>query len=245
MMKFTYESYRELLKLLTEHNYRFVDYKNWQGAERCVILRHDIDCDIDKAVNLSAVEKTEGVSSTYFVLLTSDFYNVFSRKSVDGLQRIVENGHTIGLHFDEVHYPEVLEDEEAIKEKIIQEAEILGRAIGNKIDIVSMHRPSKYVLKADLNIPGMINSYGKTYFKNFKYLSDSRRCWKKPVDKIIESEEYDKLHILTHAFWYNETEEDIHKSVSKFVNSGNRCRYQTMEANITDFAAIMTKDELK
>lgn len=243
-MEFTYEDYQGLLKLLTKHNYRFANYKNWRETDRCVVLRHDIDYDISKAVGLSAVEKSGGVESTYFVLLTSDFYNIFSQKSIDGLRQIMANGHTIGLHFDEVRYPELEGDEEAVKEKIIEEAEILSRAVGGKVDIVSMHRPSKFVLDANLKIPGMINSYGEIYFKEFKYLSDSRRRWREPVEDIIESEKYERLHILTHAFWYNETAEDIHGSVFKFINHGNIQRYRTMEENITDLASIMEEKEI-
>lgn len=159
------------------------------------------------------------------------------------MRQIIENGHTIGLHFDEMRYPGISVDTEAIKEKIIEESEVLGKAIKSKVNIVSMHRPSRLTLEADLNIPGIINSYGEIYVKKFKYLSDSRRRWREPVEEIIESGEYKKLHILTHAFWYNETEEDIYRSVTKFINQANRQRYQTMEANIRDLSSIMAEAE--
>lgn len=243
-MVFTYEGYKELLKLLAGHNYRFTDYKSWQQADRCVILRHDIDYDIDKAVRLAAEEENEGVASTYFVLLTSDFYNVFSKKDSDKLKRILDYGHTIGLHFDEARYPETAGDTQKIKKKITEEAGLLGKAIERKIDIVSMHRPSRAVLEADMNIPGMINSYGTTYFKEFKYLSDSRRRWREPLDKIIESGKYRRLHILTHAFWYNEIEKDMHQTVLDVINSGNHARYRSMDLNITDLSSIVSESEV-
>lgn len=243
-MEFTYNAYRGMLDRLKRHGYEITSYKNWQETNRCVILRHDIDNDIEKAVRLSSVERLGRTVSTYFVLLTSDFYNVFSKKSSDGLKRIIADGHTIGLHFDEVRYPEISGDVEAIREKILEEADLLSRAIGSRVDIVSMHRPSKFVLEADINIPGMINSYGQTYFKEFKYLSDSRRRWREPVDGIIESEEYERLHILTHAFWYHEKEKDIHDTVSHFINSGNDARYQAMESNIRDLSSIMDESEI-
>lgn len=197
-----------------------------------------------KQSNCPGLRSSGGVNSTYFVLLTSDFYNIFSGKSSDGLKRIIENGHAIGLHFDEKRYSGISEDVEAVKERIIEEAEILGKAIGSKVNIVSMHRPSRYVLDADLNVPEIINSYGKTYMKGFKYLSDSRRRWREPVNEIIESGKYNRLHILTHAFWYNETGTDINRSVSKFINAGNICRYQAMKENITDLASVMAESEV-
>lgn len=243
-MKFTYDAYQKLIERLKDKEYRIADYKSWQEEERCVILRHDIDTDISKAVKLASIEEMGGVKSTYFVLLTSDFYNVFSKKSRDEIKQIMDSGHTIGLHFDEVCYPRLSGNVEAIKKKIMEEVDLLSSAIGNKVDIVSMHRPSQFVLGTDLNIPGIINSYGQTYFKEFKYLSDSRRRWREPVDDIIDSGRYERLHILTHPFWYSETEEDIHQTVSQFVNGGNDFRYQVMASNITDISSIMTAQEV-
>lgn len=123
MMEFTYGAYQGLLKKLKRHGYQVVNYKNWRNTKRCVILRHDIDYDIDKAVRLSFLEKIGGVNSTYFVLLTSDFYNVFSQRTSDGLKQIIDNDHTIGLHFDEMRYLELSGDIEGIKRKITEERE--------------------------------------------------------------------------------------------------------------------------
>ena len=106
-----------------------------------------------------------------------------------------------------------------------------------------MHRPSKAALEADYQIPGIVNSYGKTFFHEFKYLSDSRRCWREPVEDIVRSEAYDRLHILTHAFWYHDIEQDISQTVKDFVCSANQERYQQMAENITNIDSIFPKDE--
>lgn len=212
------------------------------GYKRCVILRHDIDNDIEKALKLAEIENAEGIFSTYFVLLTSDFYNVFSGKNGRMIKRISGLGHEIGLHFDEVRYPGSTLDE--LKEHIGREAHILSLAADADVKSVSMHRPSKEVLEADLLIPGMINSYSQTFFRQFKYLSDSRRHWREPVEEIICSEQYEKLHVLTHAFWYNETEKNINESVKAYVNRANKDRYLLVKENITDIASIMSEEEI-
>lgn len=243
-MEFTYDAYRGLLDRLKRHGYQIANYRNWRESSRCVILRHDIDNDIGKAVRMARMERIGGATSTYFVLLTSPFYNVFSKESSDGLKRIIAEGHTVGLHFDEARYLDIAGDAEAIKERILEEADLLGRVVGSKVDVVSMHRPSRFVLEGDIQIPGMINSYGQTYFKEFKYLSDSRMRWREPIDEIIESEEHERLHILTHAFGYHETEKDIRETVLSFINSGNYDRYQAMRSNITDLASIMSENEI-
>lgn len=243
-MKFTYDAYRDLLQSLNQHGYVVSSYHNWMETSRCAILRHDIDNDIEKALELAKVEKELGVTSTYFVLVSSDFYNVFSSKSEKLLKEILACGHDIGLHFDEVRYPEIKTPEDA-KERIAEESKLLSLAIGQKVDTVSMHRPSKMMLEADLEIPGIINSYSQAFFKGFKYLSDSRRRWREPVEDIVTSEAYERLHILTHAIWYNDDEIDIHDSIYRFVNAGNIQRYMTEQENITDLESIMPKGEVK
>ena len=107
-----------------------------------------------------------------------------------------------------------------------------------------MHRPSKEILESNLKMTGIINSYGKTYFNEFKYLSDSRRRWREPVEEIVASEQYDKLHILTHAFWYNETEKSLHDSLLDFIKLANMERYLTQKDNLTDLESVVAKEEI-
>lgn len=242
-MEFSYQAYKGLLELLNSGGYVFCDYHNYISAPRCVILRHDIDTSLEQAVRLAELEAENGVKSTYFVLLRTDFYNVASQRSQEQLRRILALGHEIGLHFDEVAYGRVLTEDET-KENIIKECGILSALLDAPITTVSMHRPSKATLDANIEIPGIVNSYGKTFFHDFKYLSDSRRRWREPVLDIIRSGEYDRLHILTHAFWYHEQEQDISQTVGAFVRNANRERYAQMAENITDIQSILREDEV-
>lgn len=182
-----------------------------------------------------------GIKSTYFVLLTSDFYNVFSRKNTDCLKQIISLGHDIGLHFDELNYPDIVGDKDKIIKAIIKEAEILSEVIQMPVKTVSMHRPSKAILESNLEIPKIINSYSKVYFKDFKYLSDSRRRWREPVEEIISSERYERLHILTHAFWYHDEETSMTKTIQNFISRANSDRYITFEDNFTDLKSVLNK----
>lgn len=241
-MKFTYAAYQGLLSLLREQGYEFRSYHNYGPTPRCVILRHDIDTSLHQAVKLAELEAGEGVHSTWFVLLRTDFYNVFSRSGREVLDHIRSLGHEIGLHFDEASYLPALGPDEVVQ-NIIRECELLSALLETEVSSVSMHRPSKSTLEADFQIPNIVNSYGKTFFHDFKHLSDSRRRWREPVLDIIRSGEYDRLHILTHAFWYHEREEDISQTVGDFIRSANRERYAQMMENITDLPSILPKGE--
>lgn len=87
-MDFTYWAYRYLLGLLRENGYSIRGYHDYGDAPRCVILRHDIDNSLPQAVKLAELEAEEGVHSTWFVLLRTDFYNVFSKASKEALDYI-------------------------------------------------------------------------------------------------------------------------------------------------------------
>ena len=241
-MNFSYEGYTNLIKTLRDNKYHIADYQSWKKYEKCVILRHDIDYDLKKALQMSRIEHDVNVKSTYFLLLTSDFYNVFSQSASCYLREIINYGHEIGLHFDEMRYNGLDIDE--IREKIIDECKSLGCAVEAPITTVSIHRPSKMMLEADLEIPGIINSYGSDFFKGFKYVSDSRRMWRESVESIIESQQFARLHILTHAFWYNEKEQDLKTSLSEFVNRGCQDRYSIMYENFTRLADELPRDEV-
>lgn len=237
-MKFTYKAYVEMINLLRENGYEFSDYKSDGKYDKCVILRHDIDTSLDKALEMAQIEYENNVKSTYFALLSTSFYNMAERNSRDKLLRIRNLGHDVGLHFDELNYTDDID----VEDKIIQEAEIMSELLGFKVDSVSMHRPSKKTLNADYSLRGqLINSYGQRFFKGYKYVSDSRRRWREDVTSIIQSNEYSKLHILTHAFWYNEKEKTIEESIRAFVTNATIDRYNSLAENITDLESIISK----
>lgn len=244
-MRFTYDGYRQLILLLKRHGYAVADYHDWKTYQRCVILRHDIDNDIACALNFARLEADLRVRSTYFVLPRSDMYNPFSYRNLKMLREILCQGHAIGLHFDEMNYPETMGDPNLIQGHILEETAWLERALGCPVSCVSMHRPSRKILAADIVIPGMVNSYGQTFFHSFKYLSDSRRRWREAVEEVVESEEYERLHILTHAFWYREKEQDMRMILDSFINHANDERYRVLWDNIANLDEIISESDVK
>ena len=241
-MRFTYESYRQLLRLLKKHKYVVADYESYKNETMVAILRHDIDTSISKAIEFARIEFEEGVSGTYFVLLNTDFYNVNATKSLEELKQLQKYGAKIGLHFDETKYGDV--DSNTMSEFILKEKNILELSLGTPINVVSMHRPSKKSLEANYEIPGMINSYSTEFFEQFKYVSDSRRTWREDVESIVETEEFNKLHILTHAFWYDECEKSASECLIDFIKNAGKERYLSLSKNVRDLSEFVNKNEI-
>ncbi len=239
-MDFTYKCYRKLLKKIADLGYVFSDYENWMLQKKCVIMRHDVDESLKSALRIANIENEEGIQSTFFLLLKTDMYNVASYKSLKYIREIIALGHNIGLHFDECAY----DNKDDLEKKILDEAKILSEICEERVRFVSMHRPSKEILESDLDIPEMQNSYSKIFFKEFKYLSDSRRNWREPVEQILESEVYPRLHILTHPFHYHESDMSLKDNVCIFLSSALVERYQSISENITGIDQLFKEGDV-
>ena len=240
-MEFTYKGYAELLKLLAGTGYVFADYHNYVEQGRCVILRHDIDRSPRFTLPLAEIEAEHQATSTWFVRLSSDMYNALSQTSRNDLRSLQSMGHEIGLHFDEAAYTA---EDGTMEELIRREADILANALGSPVSTVSMHRPAQHILNGNIDIPGMVNAYSRVFFQDFKYLSDSRRHWREPVEEIAASGTYPRLNILTHAFWYRDKEETMEDIVRRFITSANWERYQSMAVDWTDLSSVLREGDV-
>ena len=243
-MEFTYYAYSDMLAKLSEKGYQFANYKNWHNSEKTVILRHDVDYSLQKAVELSETEKDIYCGATYFILISTNFYNVHSKSSRECIDMIIKNGGNIGLHFDETQY--CIQTEEELKECVSMETDILSGIIGMKVDVVSMHRPSEKFLTSDIEFTDIINSYSKVYFNDMKYLSDSRRHWRENVDEIIEQGNYQRLHILTHPFWYKPYMEwDIKQTLKNAILNASLNFYDNMNNNFRNLTEEIERNEIE
>lgn len=242
-MKFTYDAYENLIHLIQKSGYTITNYHNYMQAENACILRHDVDMDLEKAEQFAEFEANIGecrITSTYFILISSDLYNPFSKKNTECLKHIIKNGHEIGLHFDEKKYmAEENFDKELLIESCMREINLLSNMIEAPVTCVSMHRPSKRFLEDNIELDGIVNSYSGTFFRSFKYVSDSRMCWRENVETIVSAKKEQALHILTHPIWYAKEENTIHTIMKNFVYDALSDRYNSVCDNIRDFQQIL------
>lgn len=252
-MEFTIKGYSGLLRTLKQKSYQFVGFNETEYPKDCIIMRHDIDCSLAQAEKLSCIEADEGVSSTWLVLLNTDFYNVFSRKSRQHIRMLQKNGGKIGLHFDETQYAEILEPlkknalekyETELCGMIKKEASILSQIIQAPVEAVSFHRPSKEAIALSIELPGVANAYGQQFFRYFKYLSDSDMRWRESIDEIIENKQYSHFQILTHPIWYSDRVFSKHDHLLRFCKQASLERYQSLSANISDLSDVLSKAEV-
>jgi len=84
--QFTLESYIAIVKAILAQGYQTVSYEGASPREKHLILRHDIDFDLDAAVEMAECERRHGLKATYFILLRTEFYNVASGQGLKAVE---------------------------------------------------------------------------------------------------------------------------------------------------------------
>src|SRR5436190_22148440 len=105
---FTHSAYADFLQELRRNGYEFKSFLEAESAlaakERFVLMRHDIDFDLQKAAEVALIEERLCVRSTFFFMLRTEHYNLLSRDGTALVRRILDQGHHLGLHFDCASY---------------------------------------------------------------------------------------------------------------------------------------------
>ena len=234
-MQFTYDSYLNNLILLKDAGYTTVRFQDARGTDGPIaILRHDIDISPRKALAMAELEHAHGYRTTYFVMISSSFYNPMERVNEESILRIAALGHEIGLHFDITKYPEVVGH--ALEEAVSRELRLLSELVGTPIRSLSWHIPREDFLGIHwgfLEEKDVLNAYDPEFFRGYKYCSDSMMRWRDPLVDCIDCVRYPKLQVLTHPVWYkkmqNQSDLEIMNEVYRDKQATNieyleRCR---------------------
>lgn len=208
---FSFDDYRQILSIIKETGLQ-AGYKEAINRDKFIIMRHDVEYSVERAYDLSKVEESMDITTTYFFQWTNNSYNILSRRNMAMVKDMHERGHSIGLHFA----LNGMTDMELIKRQIVKEMSMLSEMFGFKVDIFSIHRPSKDVLRENIKLPGILNAYQDDFFTfaenvtesslvDVKYMSDANHIWRYgyPDEQNILS--HNKVQILTHPFAWTKT----------------------------------------
>ena len=220
---FDCKCYRMLLDKFKEYGFSFNYFDNFK--DKSCILRHDIDVSPKLALEMAKLEHKLGVNSTFFFMVRSPFYNLFSRANDNIVRQIIDMGHCIGLHYDEGYYSKNISLQELVDSEIL----MLEKNFDTRINVVSFHQPSKKIIDNSIGIK-QINTYDKSYFRDIKYVSDSNMIFKDDIIDIITSGVYPKIQVLIHPIWWmacgNDTEE-------KFI-SAIKCNFEQEQEQVVN-----------
>lgn len=207
---FDYDFFEKILFVLKK-NFSFCLLRdvtkiiNHNNHKPYVLLRHDVDLDLDRALKMALIERELNVKSCYMIMTNSPFYLLDDNRSKAVIREMIASGHEIGLHFDfadSSHRNNEVEIKQ-IKSEIDTSCAKLENVTCSKISSISFHRPLQHFLRGPFYIDGIINAYSAELMK--WYLSDSKGNWREgnplsslenPKDKILQ--------LLIHPIWWDE-----------------------------------------
>ena len=197
---FSIIGYQNLLKRFVDRNYNFSTEWLERTKKNTLYLRHDVDFSVDYAFKLAKLEKKLNIKSSYFFLLTSNMYNPLSQANQEAINEIANMDHKISIHFDPTAHNSL--DSFAYEKKIFEDI------FNVDIDIISIHRPGRFLENNNTEIFNTAHTYQDKFFKDSVYISDSQM--KDPSDKIelYLSNPTKPLHLLLHPIWWVDSSRD-------------------------------------
>jgi len=167
-----------------------------------LILRHDVDVSLRRALRMAEIEKEFGICATYMVMINSPLYHVEDVNSRDILLQLIQMRHEIGLHFctDNGEHNSNCEMN-SLEAKIHSACKRLEKLTDLPVLSISFHRPKLQFLRGPLRVSGRINAYSRELME--WYLSDSKGCWREgePLPKLLKPNR-PLLQLLIHPIWW-------------------------------------------
>jgi len=230
-MDFNLEEYRKIIRALKSKAYRFLKYQdavdNPTGSSY-VLLRHDIDFDLIDASTIAKVDEEENVVSTFFFLIRSPLYNLFSFEAINLLSEIKKMGHEIGLHIDQSFYQNL---EDGIRVEIATASRLIPFL---EPKIISFHRPHNLDELRRIKVDGVYQTHQAEFSDNASYISDARGQWR--YGYPLDSAAYlagRPLQLSLHPLWWVREGNSPLEKFSSLINSQKEVMVSKLRSTVS------------
>jgi hypothetical protein len=198
---FTTAGYAKLIETITDAGWEFANFQDaLQSRSQLIVMRHDIDAELYLLKSFLDAERKYSVNSTYFVMLESPFYNVYSPEGRRALSSIVADGHSLGLHFfGEIH--KTLNTVELVQQIKSQLARLSDLA-ATPVSAFSFHQPTAEMIASAIEIPGVVNTYHPIVMRRLRYLTDTNMQWKPSSPEDVLGDVSLPIQMLLHPLWW-------------------------------------------
>lgn len=208
----TYEHYSSCLQVAKKQGYDiilFSEAEDIENGKKFIILRHDIEWSVPRALNMARMENSIGVRSTYFVRVHAPNYNIYAYNNYMALQEILSLGHRIGLHFEAIDFSYLTSENP--KEVFLKEKTVLEEVLNTNVDLAAAHGEHttagprhnrsffESISKEEVGI--RYNAYDSAFTSNIKYISDSFGFWREGC-MCNHIGLYPRMQILVHPCWW-------------------------------------------
>ena len=212
--EFSLKNYQKIILDLQTLGYKARTFGELNAGERHMVLRHDVDMSLSAALTIAQAEAELEVSSIFFVLMRSEFYNPWTPKSLGLLNEIEKLGHSIGLHLDASLY-----EDDKLEEGAAIEILRLENLLSHPVELISFHRPAKRMIGSDDMIAGRAHTYQTRFVEDIGYCADSRGVWQYGHPLEHDAVKNGRaLQLLTHPIWWAMTGADPQAKLDSFLD---------------------------
>jgi hypothetical protein len=221
-VSFSLDHYRRIISEFRLAGYSFCKFRETEqqiGSQPRLYLRHDVDIDVDAALEMAGAEHQDGIFSTYFFLIRSPFYNLLSPSCASALNQMYMMGHDIALHVDLTLY----EDNKATS--VMDEQQVLMKFYPfANTNVVSVHRPGDLDSSNMQRISfseGVQNASSRIIFGHHtEYISDSTGQWRFECPLRSHAfRERNSIQLLTHPVWWIRAGDTPAQKIKNFLDS--------------------------
>ena len=201
----TYSTYRQLLELFCRNhqNLTFKDLPIDDPTSRYFVLRHDIDYSPEAALRMAELESSMGIRATYFLLLSTSYYNLLSEEYCDFPRKLIELGHDVGFHYDVAAFSR--SGKENLRATLRSYVSMLEQLTGTPIRAIAMHNPSVSGEDPFRGHPEFLNAYDDICVREGAYFSDSCGAWRPETLGVFQSGALpSQFQILVHPIFWGE-----------------------------------------
>ncbi len=192
-------AYRSLLQLALDEGYQFINFFDERPAEgKFIYLRHDVDWSLKLARQVAEVNHSLGIRATFFILLRGHNYNFFDHRVLEDVGAIHALGHYIGFHY--ALPPVIPVDHEAFIALIKRDFDVFASGFPQTSPIFAWHNTTPQVIEWGLahEVPGLLNVYNQSLFKDIAYYSDSLARYTIPEFEAIIRHGHPAIQLLFH-----------------------------------------------
>ena len=207
--------YQEILDQARKQGYEILSFSALGGArgKRTLVLRHDVDVSVERAVVMARIEAEQGVQPTYFVRLHARYYDVrepSTKAALEELGTLAE----LGLHYERLYYAQIGEEHLRLLGKDTDEFRgLTGRArFGCAAHLPGVYPPFE---EEEVQAAGLaFEAYAPAFTKARKYLSDSSNRWREGC-LCTWLGRVDHLTVLIHPVWWTQWPEPASQVIER------------------------------
>jgi hypothetical protein len=230
-LRFDTAGYERLLRRVLDAGRPFLGFDDREAREG-VVLHHDVDLSLDRALAMARLEATLRVEGTYCVPLDVPVQDTSTVTFAHTVRTLSQLGHEVGLRFDPTAHWEEAPSDAAVRRRIDERRDVLGRLIGEPVKVVSLRGPPERL--RNLELEGAVNACRRPDVPGIRRVSD--REW---VDRESFADGVPRrFRLLVHpGLWH-----PVERRESEILEAYRRAAHDRVDAYFDAFEASRSAD---